>query len=196
MPENTKLSNYLFYMGYLNRKLEGFFENQSPYIFCKKGCSKCCQNGEYPFSKAEFDYLMVGFLQLPVDIQEKIKTKIKKIKKAKNGKEGFVYECPFLFNNQCSVYDFRGIVCRSFGLMSINDKGASKIPFCAFENLNYSNVVDFDTKIISSEKYKKLGNVNEPLAFNTSYSFLTSENIEKNFHIEFGEKKPLIDWFE
>ena len=80
--------------------------------------------------------------------------------------------------------------------MSINDKGASKIPFCAFENLNYSNVVDFDTKIISSEKYKKLGNVNEPLAFNTSYSFLTSENIEKNFHIEFGEKEPLIDWFE
>ena len=191
MSENTNISNYMFYLAYLNKKLTGFFENQTPYIKCKKGCSKCCRNGKYPFSKIEFDYLMVGFLQLPVEIQEKIKAKIKKIRKAKSE----TYECPFLFNNQCCVYEFRGIICRSFGLMSINNAGASKIPFCTFENLNYSNVVDFDTKIISQEKYKKLGNVNEPLAFNTSYSFLTSKNIERNFHIEFGDKKALIDWF-
>ena len=79
MTQNAKLSNYIFYLNYLNRKLEGFFEHQSPYIFCKKGCSKCCQNGEYPFSKLEFDYIMVGFLQLPVDVQEKIKNKVKVI---------------------------------------------------------------------------------------------------------------------
>ena len=78
MPENTKLSNYLFYMGYLNRKLEGFFENQSPYIFCKNGCSKCCQNGEYPFSKAEFDYLMVGFYNCQLIFKKKLKLKLRK----------------------------------------------------------------------------------------------------------------------
>ncbi len=193
MPENTKLSNYIFYIGYLNRKLGSFFEQQTPYIKCKKGCSKCCQNGEYPFSKAEFDYLTVGFLQLPVDVQEKIMQKVKKIKEAKSK----TYECPFLFNNTCSVYDYRGIICRSFGLMSINNEGGlSKIPFCAFEGLNYSNVIDPKTKIVSQEKFNKLGIAQEPLAYNVSYSFLTSENIEKNFHIEFGDKKPLIDWFE
>lgn len=195
MPVNTNISNYIFYMSYLNKKLEGFFENQSPYICCKKGCAKCCQNGEYPFSKIEFDYIMVGFLQLPVDVQEKIKEKIKKIKAAKTQEKEFTYECPFLFNNECSVYNYRGIICRSFGLMSINDEGNSKIPFCAFEGLNYSNVIEPETKIISSEKYEKLGNVNEPLAFNVSYKFLTSENIEKNFRISFGEKRALIDWF-
>lgn len=193
MSENTNISNYMFYMAYLNKKLEGFFAQQAPYIFCKKGCSKCCQNGEYPFSKIEFDYLMVGCLQLPIEIQQKIKAKIKKIKDAKQK----TYECPFLFNNSCSVYEFRGIICRSFGLMSINnDGGFSKIPFCAFKGLNYSNVVEHKTKIVSVEKFKKLGVEEEPLAYNVSYSFLTSPEIEKNFEINFGDKKPLIDWFE
>ena len=52
-------------------------------------------------------------------------------------------------------------------------------------------------KIISVEKYKKLGeNIPEPLAYDVGYEFLTSKNLEENFHITFGEKKPLIDWFE
>lgn len=191
MPENTNISNYMFYMAYLNKKLKNFFDAQAPYIKCRKGCAKCCQKGIYPFSKIEFDYLMVGFLQLPIDIQEKIMSKVKKIKEAKQE----IYECPFLFNNACSVYEFRGIICRSFGLMSINNEGGlSKIPFCAFEGLNYSNVIDPETKIVSQEKFDKLGVKEEPLAYNVSYSFLTSSEIEKNFKIDFGEKKPLIDW--
>lgn len=191
MPTNSNISNYMFYMNYLNKKLNGFFEHQAPYICCKKGCAKCCQNGEYPFSKIEFDYLMVGFLKLPVDLQQKIMAKIKKLKE----EAPKTYECPFLVNNECSVYENRGIICRSFGLMSINEKGNSKIPFCAFEGLNYSNVVDAKTNIVSSEKYAKLGDVNEPLAFNVGYDFLTSENISQNFQIEFGDKKPLLEWF-
>lgn len=200
MSENTNISNYMFYMTYLTRKLEGFFNDQAPFIFCKKGCAKCCQNGEYPFSKIEFDYLMVGFLQLPVDIQQKIMEKVKKLKEKKknyNGKEAFVYECPFLFNDECSVYNFRGIICRSFGLMSINNSGEnSKIPFCAYEGLNYSNVLDSKTGIISQKKFDKLGIKEEPNAYNVSYSFLTSSNIEESFHIQFGDKKQLLDWFE
>lgn len=197
MNGNTKIADYILYIAYLNKKLEKFFENQKPYIFCKKGCSKCCENGEYPFSKLEHEFLMIGFSKLPLDIQQKIMKKISQIKKNKESATGeFTYECPFLINHECSVYDFRGIICRSFGLMSINPEGKTKIPFCAFENLNYSNVVDKSTKIISSEKYEKLGdNIPEPLAYNVGYKFLTGENIEKNFHINFGDKKTLIEWF-
>ena len=61
--------------------------------------------------------------------------------------------------------------------------------------MNYSNVIDPKTKIVSQEKFDKLGVKEEPLAYNVSYSFLTSDEIEKNFEIEFGEKKPLISWF-
>lgn len=197
MTTNTNLSNYIFYLQYVNKKLENFFKQQEPYIMCKKGCSKCCENGEYPFSKLEFDYLMVGFLQLPYEVQEKINAKIKKLKEEKekySGEKAFVHECPFLVNKSCSVYEYRGITCRSFGLMSINEKGNSKIPFCAFEGLNYSSVIDKETSIISSEKYEKLGIAQEPLAYNVSYDFLTSENISKNFEIDFGDKKALLDW--
>lgn len=197
MRENTRIADYLLYLAYLNKKLGGFFENQSPYIFCKKGCSKCCENGEYPFSRLEYDFIMIGFSKLPEQTREQILQKVKKLKeeKTKFG-DGYTYECPFLINNECSVYDFRGIICRSFGLMSINPKGLSKIPFCAFEGLNYSNVVEPDTKIVSIEKYKQLGdNIAEPLAYNVGYEFLTSKNIEENFKLNFGDKKALIDWF-
>ena len=196
MQESTRISDYLLYIAYLTKKLEGFFEKQYPYICCKKGCAKCCKNGEYPFSLAEFNFIMIGFSKLPVKTQEIIKEKIKKIKSEKEkSPENFTYECPFLINNECLVYDFRGIICRSFGLMSINPTGKSKIPFCAYEGLNYSNVLDKDTTVISTEKYQKLGDVPEPLAFNVSYEYLTSDEIGKNFHINFGEKRALIDWF-
>jgi Fe-S-cluster containining protein len=180
-------------MNYLNKKLERFFDEQSPYIFCKKGCAKCCKKGTYLFSKIEFNYIMVGFTQLPIETQQKILSKVRKIKELNQEN----YECPFLINNACSVYDFRGIVCRSYGLITLKDNGkTTKIPCCTFEGLNYANVIDLKTKIVSQEKFDKLGVEKEPLAYNVSYPFLTSKEIEKNFEIDFGDKKPLIDWFK
>ena len=192
------LENYIIYISYLNKKLNVFFEKQYPYIRCKKGCAKCCKNGEYPFSALEFDFLMIGFSRLPSGLQDEILSKIRHLKeeKQKQNKETFIYECPFLLEDECCVYDFRGIICRSFGLIAINEHGNSKIPFCAFEGLNYANVLDVNTKIISSEKYKKLGDVPQPLAFNVSYDFFFFETIENNFKLEFGEKKQIIDWFK
>ena len=49
--------NYEKYLEFLNLKLQGFFENQKPYIFCKKGCAKCCKNAQFPFSCVEVAYL-------------------------------------------------------------------------------------------------------------------------------------------
>lgn len=195
--------NFLLYLAYIQKKLSGFFERQYPYIKCRKGCAKCCKNGEYPFSHIEYEYIMLGFIQLPEELRKTIIDKIMALKtqKAVSKEKTFTHECPFLIDNICSVYNFRGIICRCFGLISINDKGNSKIPFCAFEGLNYSNVLNPDTKIISSEKYEKLKqelgeDIPKPLAFNSSYGFLTSEKIEKNFNFSFGDKKPLLDWFD
>lgn len=49
--------------------------------------------------------------------------------------------------------------------------------------------------MIPTEKYKALNIDKEPLAYNVSYNFLTSEDFEKMFKFKFGDKKPLIDWF-
>ena len=77
-------------------------------------------------------------------------------------------------------------------------KGADdriKVPFCCYQGLNYSNILNKKTKKLSQYKIKKLKLVDEPLGFNISYKFLTDPDFEKSFKFKFGEKKPLIDWF-
>ena len=109
--------------------------------------------------------------------------------------ENFKYDCPFLINNECSVYNYRGIICRSFGLMNISSAGKVKVPFCCFQGYNYANVMEDGENRISPRKIKKLGVKEIPLAFNTNYQFLTDSDFEKLFDFKFGDKKPLIDWF-
>ena len=193
------LNNYLKYLEFINEKIEKFFNRQKEYIFCKKGCGLCCKNAQFPFSKIEMQYLFIGCKDLDAGTFNKIEENIEKIIEQKKNFKGekFTYDCPFLINNVCSVYNHRGIVCRSFGLMTIiqNTDKKNKVPFCYAKNLNYSNVIDFETQQVSGKKFKDGGFIEEPLAFNVSYDFLTSKDFEESFNFKFGEKKPIIDWF-
>ena len=200
--ENTELQisedlkNYIQYLVYLNDKLSKFFDHQRIYIACKKGCAKCCKHAEFPYKKIEFDLLMEGFNTLSEDTQQLIRKRVKDLKEEqKNTEKGFVYDCPFLIDDVCSVYDFRGIICRSFGLMFYNENDTPGIPFCIYEGLNYSALLNKETGRVSTEKYKELGYDQEPLAFNVSHSFLTDEVLAKGFGFTFGETKPMLDWF-
>ncbi len=195
------LKNYIVYLNFINEKLNKFFERQKAYIFCKKGCAKCCKNAEFPYSDIELKYLLSGASKLPLETMNLIDKKIGKILEDKKNFKGkrFLYDCPFLIDDVCTVYEFRGIVCRTFGLAtSGNENGKVKVPFCAYEGLNYSNVVDGDK--ISKERFeefqKTAGNVEEPVGFHIGYDFLTGEDFEKSFNIKFGNKKPLIEWFK
>ena len=80
-------------------------------------------------------------------------------------------------------------------MIEANNEGKDKIPFCHELGLNYSQVVDEEKMLISEEKYLALNEVKQPLAYNVGYKFLTSEKMEKEFDFEFGEKRPLIEWF-
>ena len=191
------LTNYVKYIEFLDERLGRFFASQKPYIFCKKGCGKCCQNSQYPYSKLELAYLLEGAKKLDVEVQRKINANVEKILKARETYDGdfLRYDCPFLIDNECCVYEYRGIICRTFGLMMIGDDGGIKAPFCHEQGLNYSNVMQADGKNVSVEKFLALGVKEEPTAFSISYKFLTDEAFEKMFNIEFGEKKHLIEWF-
>ena len=191
------IENYSKYLAFLQIKLNKFFEAQSPYIACKKGCSMCCKNADFPYSEVEFNYLVQGSLTLYDDIQNKIEENIRKILQEKRNFKGesFKYNCPFLLQDECSLYLYRGIVCRAFGLIEANDIGNSKIPFCHELGLNYSQVVDEEKMLISEEKYLSLNEPKMPLAYNIGYKILTSDKIEKEFGFKFGEKRPLIEWF-
>lgn len=196
--QNLMLCNYAVYLEFLNEKLKKFFESQKPYIFCRKGCAKCCKNSQFPYSAIEFRYLLNGALTLDKRIQEKIEANIKELLEKKKNFRGkkFLYDCPFLIDDVCSVYPYRGVICRTFGLMTNTVNQKIKAPFCAFKGLNYSNVLNLRKKTISVRKFKKLNTKLEPLGFNISYKYLTCEDYERTFNIKFGESKPVIDWFE
>jgi len=190
------MENYLVYLKFLQEKLSSFFEKQKQYIFCKKGCGECCKHAQFPFSQIEFIYLLKGIENLNDETLARVLENIKQTKQQKAEFEGekFLYDCPFLIDNVCCVYENRGIICRSFGLMTISDNNTWRVPFCFHNGLNYSNVMEDDGSKISKEKFKKLNVKEEPLAFNVHYKFLTDKVFEQKYNFKFGEERPLIDW--
>lgn len=193
------LKNYGLYLYHITNKINEFFERQKAYIFCKEGCSKCCEEGEYPWSNIEYQYLMEGFNKLPNETKKIIIAETRKLKEEKKKfiGERFMHKCPFLINKVCSVYEHRGIICRSFGLLTKNAKnGHVKVPFCYGMGLNYSNVYDEKQNILSNEKYKELGIDTPPNCYNVDYAFLTDDVFARGYGFEFGEKKPLLDFLE
>ena len=100
--------SYEKFLNNLDQKLNYYFDLQKEYIYCQKGCSLCCKNGDYPLSQLELEYLMQGYITLDNSLKIIIQNNIKSMKK------GSV--CPFLVNNECSIYKYRPIICRVHGL--------------------------------------------------------------------------------
>ncbi len=173
------LKRYDKFIKNFQKQLDKYFEAQSQYIYCHKGCSDCCEIGEYPFSWIEMGYLMEGFSQLPENTKLQIKENFNKLKfkKEKFVGERFEYQCPFLINGLCSVYLHRGLTCRTHGLAYIKKDGTVNVPYCANKGLNYSEV--FKDGIFTAE----------PIKYN-----LNIDEILKNFDGEMGEIRPLVDW--
>ena len=140
---------------------------------------------------------MIGVQTLDKETFSKIEQNMFKIKEdKKNCKEKkFLYACPFLIDKKCSLYEYRGIICRSHGLAFFSKDKHILVPACVDEGLNYSNVYDFETKMISSEKYKKTGIEQEPLAHNVGVYYLTDNEITETLGLKFGEIKPMCEFF-
>ena len=189
------LDKYIEFLEYLMGSLNNYFTEQSPYIMCKAGCAKCCSNGDYPFSEIEIEYLKQGFNKLDEKTKKIIRENIKAIidSKNKNTSESFTYKCPFLIDNYCAVYEQRGIICRTFGLIYLKEGAKMQIPFCAYEGLNYSNVLDIEKDMLMADKMKDLGITVEPKAYNIHYSLLTSDRVAHAFQFEYGKKGSLIN---
>ena len=202
MVEENTIKKYEQYLEMLAPYFKKYFEAQAPYIFCKEGCAICCETGVYPFGEVEFDYAMLGYEALTLEQKEEIQAEVKKIKleKEKSGIKDFMHKCPFLLNKKCSIYNHRGIICRSYGLMYFteDDKGelAYKMPCCVDDGLNYSNVYDPEKGTITTEKYKKTGIEIEPLSYNVGLKFLLKNSMTEKLELEFTEQKAIIDWFE
>ena len=181
------LARYEKFLKIFDKRLNEYFELHKEYIHCKKGCSECCEIGEYPFSRLEMEYIMQGFIKLAPDIKNQVKNNIKDLieQKKQSSNNRFLYCCPFLLNKECSVYKYRGIICRTFGLAYV-DKNRVMLPECANSGKNYSSLYNPAKKEIF---------INTPIKENLHIdSVLKSKEVEQ-FELESGIIKPLIEWF-
>ena len=174
----------------LDRKLNTYIENQKKYIKCKKGCSLCCEKGEYPLSQPEFFYLTQGFINLPQKTKKIVQQNIQKLleEKKENKNKRYEHQCPFLINNECCVYNYRGIICRTFGLAYFDDeKKYVRLPDCVHQNLNYYEYYDKKTKILNLENIIKE---------NLRTDKILQTPLAKKYNIEQIEIKPMLEWIE
>ena len=111
-------------------------------------------------------------------------------------KTDYIPECPFLINNVCSVYKYRGLICRMFGLLLIDDVGEYTVPFCVHNGLNYANIFDESSQKLSTEKIKRLNPTNDPTYHNITREKLFSLQIAKDLGLEPGISKPLKMWLK
>lgn len=167
---------YEKFLSDIDGKLENYFKADADKIKCKRGCSLCCTNGDYPLSNLEMRYLMYGFSKLEKDINELVKTNINNLLKD-NINRGYV--CPFLVNNSCSVYKYRPLICRIHGLAFVRKNGVVNLPGCSDFQLNYSE--NYNGKTVDFEP------INEDLSL--------KEVLKKENSISFGEIRSMIDWF-
>ena len=95
----------------------------------------------------------------------------------------FFYKGPFLLDKKCSVYKYRGITCRTFGLAYKIDKKTVKVPECVHEGLCYNKVFD-NGELVA-----------EPVKEDLSLFKITESKLAKNYKLEFGPSRSLVDWF-
>ena len=183
------ITRFREYLEFLDREIAKMFDAQKPFIKCKEGCAYCCKDGEYPVSELEYVNMMFYYNELEDSLKDRVNENIKNLLEKSRGK---MYECPFLIDNKCSIYPARAIICRTFGLISYDDKGKKRIPFCVDLDLNYSVVYDKNTHMIT----RSAEDGTEPVSYNIDRKFLRSNKIEKEFNIFFGEDKPLVEWLE
>ena len=112
---------------------------------------------------------MQGFVNLDDNKKRIVQNNIKNIQKGG--------ACPFLINKQCSIYPYRPIVCRVHGLAYICRDEVVKVPYCAQEGKNYTNV------------YK-----NGEIEINPIKENLDNIELLKDF--DYGEIRNLIDWIK
>ena len=182
----------------IQQVLDGYFEHQKEYICCREGCSHCCEKGAYPYSDLEFNFLRLGFFKVEMKEQQEIIKRIKKLKEEyskHDKKEEFMHRCPFLSEDKsCTVYDYRGLICRTFGLVTETEKGKFILPFCHSLGLNYSKVYDPEKKNFNLDAIKAGGYKNLPHPRKTNLKTLMSKEIFEGEPLDFGEMKPLIEW--
>ena len=184
------LENYEKFIKDFDELLKFIEDSQTEYLHCKKGCTKCCDIGEYPMSQIEFTYLTQGYINLAQNTKILVQQNIRNLlldKKEFKG-ERFEHRCPFLINDECCVYKYRGIICRTFGICYYDDeKGYVRLPDCVKNGLNYSQYYEEKSQTLKIDNVPKI---------NLRIDRVLNSELSKKYKIECGEIRPMLDWLK
>ena len=121
------------------------------HLMCRKGCDVCCQH-KFSIAAVEAFNIARHFHELPPTIQRAVRNR--------------KLSCAFLVDGACCVYESRPIICRTYGLPSLqrNDQAEGEISWC---ELNFTHVpgdfafqadgiIDIDTLNIKIEAVNRL----------------------------------------
>lgn len=187
------IKTYEKFLDSVSGDIDKIFEYQKEYLCCKKGCSYCCKRGDYPISEIEFNYIMIGFDKLDDLTKDIIKQNIEKIKSETDTDS---YICPFLINNNCSIYNYRPIVCRTFGVLTEDANGNPAFPFCTTLGLNFSKIYDKEKQHLSAELVAKNNCMTFPKIFRLNNKVVMNLPLAKQLNINFGSTGKMIDFFK
>lgn len=129
---NTAMKTYLKITKILDEQVSTLVNEADSQINCKAGCSGCCSN-RFKISSVEAGYLKTGFLTLPTNLQQQIKKQLQApLNKAEHSNKHYD-KCPLLIEEQCSLYHYRPLLCRAYG---VRLKVGETISACS---LNFNN---------------------------------------------------------
>lgn len=115
----------------------GTFQKESE-LSCLKGCGKCCLNPEVSASVLEM--LPLALYLIDEGMAESI---YKKLNSNLPHCIFYTYHSPDGEKGQCSAYQFRPSICRSFGACSrINKTGDKEWVICKYIKENNSHIID------------------------------------------------------
>jgi uncharacterized protein len=97
------------------------------HLACRKGCDLCCQRKFTVFAVEAYN-IARACRQWTPDVQRRVREPRT--------------SCAFLIDGACSVYESRPMICRTFGLPSLNrdEKDQGVISWC---DLNFTEAEDF-----------------------------------------------------
>lgn len=184
------IENYIKFLKIVDEDLKKIFDYQKEYLCCKEGCAHCCKRGDFPLTELEFKYLMSGYNKLDSNLKNLIQENISSLKNADRDN----YICPFLINEKCSVYAYRPIVCRAFGVLTEDSKGNPSFPFCTLLGLNFSQIYDKEKQHLSSDLVKQGNFKIFPKVFRLSNNVFINLPLVRELNLNFGEAKKMIDF--
>jgi len=200
---DKSLEKYIAYTELLKQKLDLYFSDQKEFLKCKAGCDLCCRNSYYPISELEYKLMKLGIEKLFSEEQKQaLNNKAIELLKERRAflKTNpdimqFKYDCPFLINGACGIYNYRALLCRSHGLIFKDFENPNKMnaPHCMTLGLNYADVYDKETKQLKKEAFLDKSAKSYPKAYDLSYSFMLKE-ANADGDVDFGDIRMLFEW--